>query len=351
MFLVTGSAFTRLAEPSPTTERETELWRTLQQVIGSLNGDAAWQRLWNVTGVTDATHYAVTIFNNGAGGHLNVPGIFSVSPSGVQIGILSLTNLTVSGTLGVTGVSTLGVVNSGALTSSSTVQGTRLISTVATGTSPLTVASTTVVANLNADMVDGLHAASFLTTTTGDARYLQLTGGVIAGNFQVTGSSIFGSIGAGATTVTSFTATGAAAFDSTVALGNSNTDAVTIPGTLLVGSQTLWADGANNRVGIGTNTPSALHVFDVNGDVNFQDTLAVGDGITNTSGTVKFSNSGNARIETNATGLGLLGATPIARPSVVGVRTGTLAQLQTVVANLLSALDGSHLGAITDLTT
>ena len=41
------------------------------------------------------------------------------------------------------------------------IQGTRLQSTVATGTAPLTVASTTHVPNLNADMLDGLHADSF----------------------------------------------------------------------------------------------------------------------------------------------------------------------------------------------
>ncbi|MCX8189706.1 MAG: hypothetical protein N3F05_00555 [Candidatus Diapherotrites archaeon] len=49
----------------------------------------------------------------------------------------------------------------------------QLISTVATGTSPLVVSSTTVVTNLNADMVDGYHSSSlaraktiYLTSTT-----------------------------------------------------------------------------------------------------------------------------------------------------------------------------------------
>lgn len=41
-----------------------------------------------------------------------------------------------------------------------TVQGTRLISSVATGTSPLAVTSTTTVTNLNSDMVDGYHSSS-----------------------------------------------------------------------------------------------------------------------------------------------------------------------------------------------
>lgn len=43
---------------------------------------------------------------------------------------------------------------------SSAVTGTRFISTVATGTAPLTVSSTTVVTNLNADMVDGIHSSN-----------------------------------------------------------------------------------------------------------------------------------------------------------------------------------------------
>jgi hypothetical protein len=40
------------------------------------------------------------------------------------------------------------------------IQGSRLISTVGTGTAPLSVSSTTVVGNLNADMVDGYHSSS-----------------------------------------------------------------------------------------------------------------------------------------------------------------------------------------------
>lgn len=52
------------------------------------------------------------------------------------------------------------------ITSASTVQGTRLISTVATGTAPLTVTSTTKVANLNADLLDDMTTASTNTAST-----------------------------------------------------------------------------------------------------------------------------------------------------------------------------------------
>lgn len=64
---------------------------------------------------------------------------------------------------------------------SSTVTGTRFISTVATGTAPLTVSSTTVVTNLNADMVDGIHSSNIpleydasYTPTGTTARWLRI---------------------------------------------------------------------------------------------------------------------------------------------------------------------------------
>ena len=47
-------------------------------------------------------------------------------------------------------------------TSSGAIQGTRLISTVATGTAPLTVASTTKVTNLNADLLDDQEGSYYL---------------------------------------------------------------------------------------------------------------------------------------------------------------------------------------------
>lgn len=50
----------------------------------------------------------------------------------------------------------------GTIVGSSTIYGTQLISTIATGTSPFTVSSTTVVSNLNADMLDGWHLSYIL---------------------------------------------------------------------------------------------------------------------------------------------------------------------------------------------
>ena len=52
---------------------------------------------------------------------------------------------------------TLGAITPTSVAASSTVSGTTLTSTIATGTAPFTVASTTLVSNLNADRLDGLH--------------------------------------------------------------------------------------------------------------------------------------------------------------------------------------------------
>ena len=45
----------------------------------------------------------------------------------------------------------------------------QLVSSMAMGTAPITVVSTTLVTNLNADLLDGLHASAFVTSVTGTA--------------------------------------------------------------------------------------------------------------------------------------------------------------------------------------
>jgi hypothetical protein len=55
----------------------------------------------------------------------------------------------------------------------------QIASTVATGTAPITVASTTVATNLNADMVDGQHLADL------DTRYVNTTGDTMTGALVV----------------------------------------------------------------------------------------------------------------------------------------------------------------------
>lgn len=78
-------------------------------------------------------------------------------------GTISLTKANVTSALGVdpttTYVKKAGDTMTGALTNSSTISGSKLISTVSTGTAPIQVSSTTLCTNLNADMVDGYNVS------------------------------------------------------------------------------------------------------------------------------------------------------------------------------------------------
>ena len=82
-------------------------------------------------------------------------------------GTISITKNNVTSALGVdpttTYVKKAGDTMTGALTNSSTISGSKLISTVATGTAPIQVESTTLCTNLNADMVDGYEVSNFNT--------------------------------------------------------------------------------------------------------------------------------------------------------------------------------------------
>lgn len=80
-------------------------------------------------------------------------------------GTISITKNNVTSALGVdpttTYVKKAGDTMTGALTNRSTISGSKLISTVSTGTAPIQVSSTTLCTNLNADMVDGKNASDF----------------------------------------------------------------------------------------------------------------------------------------------------------------------------------------------
>jgi len=77
---------------------------------------------------------------------------------------------------------------------SGTLTGTRLISTIATGTAPLTVTSTTKVANLNADLLDDLDSTKFMradgaTSTTGTLTGTRLISTIATGTAPLTVTS------------------------------------------------------------------------------------------------------------------------------------------------------------------
>ena len=91
----------------------------------------------------------------------NITGAGSVAINGtgagtISIGGTSTGDIAIGGGSGSTGCTVTNA--TGVFACTSTLQGTQLLSTVATGTAPLTVTSTTKVTNLNADTLDGIDS-------------------------------------------------------------------------------------------------------------------------------------------------------------------------------------------------
>jgi len=157
----------------------------------------------------------------------------------------------------------------------------QLISTVATGTAPLSVLSTTLVSNLNADLLDGLHKTSFGAS-------LGVSGNdVVLKNSDATVLS----------TITVPYATNADLLDNhdssyfQVALTNPVTGIGTVgyipkfTGTSVIGDSPIYTDGTN--VGIATVIPfSKLHVG--------EEASQISVGLQGSSGDVHFGSSGIA---------------------------------------------------------
>ena len=170
-------------------------------------------------------------------GNINITGTIiagGFSGSGSGLTNLSATNLS-SGTIAsaritgsYTGITGTGALSAGSIASGfgtivtgNTIQGTRLISTVATGTAPLTVTSTTKVTNLNVDLLDGLDSTAF-AAASGSGSYIQNTTSPQTANFNVTGNGTVGGslvVSSGANSVT-LSNTGIGAEDLKLAASN-----------------------------------------------------------------------------------------------------------------------------------
>lgn len=140
----------------------------------------------NVAGVTyqyPATFLRfnqITGVNNKIDISTSVPGsVILTLPNRPVVGQLSLTDniaatSNTTGTLQVAGgVGVTGNLFAGNVVSLGTVTATRFISTQATGTAPFDVTSTTVVTNLNADLLDGLNGTSYANAAFTQASFNQ----------------------------------------------------------------------------------------------------------------------------------------------------------------------------------
>ncbi|MFA6449308.1 MAG: hypothetical protein WCX65_07575 [bacterium] len=256
-------------------------------------------------------------FDN-AGGLLTMAG-GNISDS---VGNLNLNdNTSVSGTLGVTG----------AVTGSNTITGTRLISNIAIGTAPLSVISTTNVTNLNADFLDGYHAASFILdgctdclnaaeiediyvlntsdTTSGSLSIGTTLGvtGAITGSSTVQGTQLISTIVTGTAPLTVISTTvntnlnadmldgnHAAAFMTAATDNWVNAAGDTMTGILTMSSAA--ADITFNNAG-GNLTMAGGNISDSVGNLNINDSISVSGSITAATGTItaqQFSGNGSA---------------------------------------------------------
>lgn len=206
----------------------------------------------------------------------------------------SINNTPIGGTTRNSGNFTTVDANS-TIISASTVQGTRIISTVATGTAPLTVTSTTKVANLNADLLDDMTTASVNTAST-------IVNRDASGNFS-----------AGAVTLTGVTVTGVRIFHQNQGLnfefgpgsgsGDINRYGMFAPAGKSIG---LFGDNisvtgsfnANGNVTLGTNTGN---VHTVNGALTITGQTTVDGGL------LLARSGGEAQVMAAKTGAGASG--------------------------------------------
>ncbi|MDD5693457.1 MAG: hypothetical protein PHU86_03225 [Patescibacteria group bacterium] len=141
--------------------------------------------------------------------------------------------------------------NSGAFTSLSA-SGV-LTSTVASGTAPFTISSNTMVANLNADLLDGSHASAF-APATGGSGYVQLQGSTPGsaqtGNFNISGTGIVSTVIGGTVANNALTLQGNSA-----TTGNTLTNAAIQLKVGDSGATTAMTILNNGNVGIGTTNP------------------------------------------------------------------------------------------------
>jgi len=234
----------------------------------------------NVTGGNLVTAGLVVATGNVTGGNLVTAGLGSIGTTLAVTGNANVGNLGTAGlvvatgnvtggnlitaglgsigtTLAVTGNITGGNVNTAGKVVAST-----LTSNVATGTAPLTISSTTLVTNLNADLLDGYNTASTNTASTVVIR--DASGNFSAGTITATLSGAATTAGT-VTTAAQPNITSVGTLSSVSVTGNITGGNLTTAGIITVnsgGAATAIVNGGSNGVGnIGSSTTYFNTVF------------------------------------------------------------------------------------------
>jgi hypothetical protein len=149
-------------------------------VIGAGVTDLLVRGNARVTGILTIGNASATLSSTGmivGSSNLHSTGVetIQVNASGLNAtGIVTANRFDgrLTGNINATGVSTAAFLQATNINTSGIETATRFVSTVATGTAPLTVSSTTAVTNLNADLLDGQHAPSGTIVGTSDTQTL-----------------------------------------------------------------------------------------------------------------------------------------------------------------------------------
>jgi hypothetical protein len=242
----------------------------------------------NYSGVGTITNLRSTSFNNSGVGTITNLRSTSFNNSGVgTITTLNSTNGTITNLTGTAGtITTLNSTN-GTITNLSGTNSNysgistalRFVSTVSTGTAPLTVTSSTVVTNLNADLLDGQQGTYYndLTNSTGTLPDARFTGTYTGVSFNSTGIATFTSFSGSGASLTTLNATNIssgtlnnARLPSNISVTNLNIAGVSTLGNVKISSGiitatsgivTYYGDGSN-LIGLPGN-PSLQNVLDI----------------------------------------------------------------------------------------
>ena len=212
----------------------------------------------------------------------------------------------VSGVVGTgTGTEVFSVAGTGNLASAGTLSGTQLISTVASGTAPLQVASSTGVPNLNADLLDGLHASAFQPAGT----YATLGANTFTGTQTISSGDL--SVGSGDISLPQTTSASAGVINlggsafihaccgsswNTFVGTNAGNFGMSGPNNTASGSQALYSNTAG-----GNNTASGFQALSSNTEGWNNTASGAGALGTNTSGSWNTA-SGFQALSSNTTG-------------------------------------------------
>ena len=236
--------------------------------------------------------------------------------------IATATGVNVAGTLNATGNANVGnlgtgglIVATGNVSGGNITTAGQLVSTVATGTAPLAVSSTTVVTNLNADLLDGLNSATANTASTIAAR--DSSGNLSANFFIGNGSQLTG--------ITASQVSGIANGNSNVnipaangnvnisAVGNANILVVTGTGVNVAGTLNATGNANAGNIGAATGifTTAANTPLVQNGTSNV--TLASGGNVSTFIG-----GNSTAQLVVTATGANIAGTANVVGNANVG---------------------------------